>query len=230
MDGTDYERLMALCVEMDLGAEPEPERPAEEPEEKEPGTRLRFHTERGKSIFDKRRFTSETALMAAADWYWRPGCVYHVLTGGDVDFLTFLRFAMRQQPAEYLMVSSWCYGVEDVAEIASWVDRGYVRRLDAYMGEIAAASYALCQEELAAAAEATGGRVGVFRNHSKVAVILGDRFSCAITSSANINTNPRTENTVITCDRDVALWYKAYYDGIHPFNGSPEGWEPYEVR
>lgn len=110
------------------------------------------------------------------------------------------------------------------------VDRGYVRRLDAYMGEIAAASYALCQEELAAAAEATGGRVGVFRNHSKVAVILGDRFSCAITSSANINTNPRTENTVITCDRDVALWYKAYYDGIHPFNGSPEEWEPYEVR
>ena len=98
------------------------------------------------------------------------------------------------------------------------------------MGEIAAASYALCQEELAAAAEATGGRVGVFRNHSKVAVILGDRFSCAITSSANINTNPRTENTVITCDRDVALWYKAYYDGIHPFNGSPEEWEPYEVR
>lgn len=126
MDGTDYERLMALCGEMDLGAEPEPESPAEGPEEKEPGTRLRIHTERGKAIFDKRRFNSEAALMAAADWYWRPGC--------------------------------------------------------------------------------------------------------AITSSANINTNPRTENTVITCDRDVALWYKAYYDGIHPFNGSPEGWEPYEVR
>lgn len=25
MDGTDYEGLMALCGEMDLGAEPEPE-------------------------------------------------------------------------------------------------------------------------------------------------------------------------------------------------------------
>lgn len=118
MDGTDYERLMALCGEMDLGAEPEPETQAEEPEEKGTGTRMRIHTERGKMIFDKRRFTSETELMAAAEWYWRPGCVYHVLTGGDVDFLTFLRFVMRQQPAEYLMVSSWCYGVEDVAEIA----------------------------------------------------------------------------------------------------------------
>ena len=67
MDGTDYERLMALCGEMDLGAEPE--RQAEEPEEKGPGTRLRIHTERGKAIFDKRRYTSETAMMAAAEWY-----------------------------------------------------------------------------------------------------------------------------------------------------------------
>lgn len=33
MDGTDYERLMALCGEMDLGAEPEPETQAEEPHE-----------------------------------------------------------------------------------------------------------------------------------------------------------------------------------------------------
>lgn len=70
----------------------------------------------------------------------------------------------------------------------------------------------------------------MFRNHSKVAVLLGPRFDCVVTSSANINTNPRTENTVITCDRDVALWYKDYFDGIHPFNGSPEGWEPYQVQ
>ena len=116
-----------------------------------------------------------------------------------------------------------------MAEIASWVERGYVKRLDAYMGEIAAASYAMCQEELAQAAGKTSGRVGVFRNHSKVGVILGSRFSCAIASSANVNTNPRCENTTITCDRDVALWYKAYFDGIKPFNGSPEGWRPYEA-
>lgn len=45
MDGTDYERLMALCGEIDLGAEPKPEQPAEEPEEKEPGTRLRHHVQ-----------------------------------------------------------------------------------------------------------------------------------------------------------------------------------------
>lgn len=225
MEGTDFDRIMALCGEMEMEMEPE----AIREEEGEGGTKLRIHTERGKKIFDKRRFSSEKALMDAMDWYWHPGEIHHVLTGGDVDFLSFLRFALRQQPAEYMLISSWCYGVEDVAEIASWVERGYVKRLDAYMGEIAAASYVMCQEELAQAAGKTGGRVGVFRNHSKVGVILGPRFSCAIASSANVNTNPRCENTTITCDLDVALWYKAYFDGIKPFNGSPEGWRPYEA-
>ena len=156
MEGTDFDRIMALCGDMELEKEPEPIKA----EEAEDGTKLRIHTERGKKIFDKRRFFSEKSLMDAMDWYWHPGKVYHVLTGGDVDFLSFLRFALRQQPAEYMLISSWCYGVEDVAEIASWVERGYAKRLDAYMGEIAAASYAMCQEELAQATGKTGGRQG----------------------------------------------------------------------
>ena len=48
MDGTDYERLMALCGEMDLGAEPEQETPAEEPEALE--GLLRFLTAPGQDI------------------------------------------------------------------------------------------------------------------------------------------------------------------------------------
>lgn len=228
MDNTsDWARLIGLCGQM----EPEEPQPPPEPEaEKAEGQRLRVRTDRTKRMYDVRRYRSEVNLMEDIGWHWRPGDVYHVMSRGDVDFMTFLRFAIRQQPADYLMVSSWCYGPEDVAELAGWIRRGYVSRMDAYMGEIAGASYAMCQAELEEACQATGGRAGVFRNHSKVAVLLGPRFDCVVTSSANINTNPRTENTVITCDRGVALWYKEYFDGIHPFNGSPEWWEPYEVR
>lgn len=157
-NATDWDILLDLCGQM----EPEePEPPAEEQaaeEAEREGQRLRVRTERSKMIFDKRRYKSETNLMADIDWHWRPGDMYHVMSCGDVDFLTFLRFAIRQQPAQYLMLSSWCYGPEDVEEVASWVRRGYVERLDANMGEIAGASYAMCQTELEAACRATGGR------------------------------------------------------------------------
>lgn len=181
-------------------------------------TAMRCHTVRGKHVFDVRRFNSEAALLEAAPWHFRRGAAYHVISGGDCDALTFLRHVVRQQRLDYCLVSSWCYGVEDVSEMGRWLDKGVVGRFDFYCGEIARASYALCAEELGDIARRGGGRLGVFRNHSKVMAFYGERFDGAILSSANVNTNPRTENTVIVCETEIADFYKAFFDGIHPFN------------
>ncbi len=53
-----------------------------------------------------------------------------------------------------------------------------------------------------------GGRVAVFRNHSKVMAGFGERFDFAVEGSANLNSNPRCEQTVITVDEGVARFYK----------------------
>ncbi len=181
-------------------------------------TAMRCHTARGKKLFDVRRFNSEAHLLENAPWHFQSGTTYHVISGGDVDALTFLRHVIRQQRLEFCLVSSWCYGVEDVSEMGTWLDRGAVGRFDFYCGEIAKASYAMCAAELGAIARKGGGRLGVFRNHSKVMAFYGDCFDGAILSSANVNTNPRTENTVIACQTEVADFYKAFFDDINPFN------------
>lgn len=59
-------------------------------------------------------------------------------------------------------------------------------------------------------------------------VLLGERFDCVIESSANINTNPRCEQTVVTVDSGLARFYKDYYDGINDFDGRFKNWEPYD--
>ena len=64
----------------------------------------------------------------------------------------------------------------------------------------------------------SGGRIAVFRNHSKVMAGRGEKFDFAIESSANINTNPRTEQTVVTIDRDVAEFYFDFYGGVISFD------------
>ena len=48
-------------------------------------------------------------------------------------------------------------------------------------------------------------------------VLLGERFNAVIESSANVNTNPRIENTVVTVDSELAYWYKEFFDGIKSF-------------
>lgn len=192
--------------------------PQTETDEVKPSNAMRTHTVRGRAIFDRRRFMSEAALLASAPWHFKPNRIYHVISGGDCDSLTFLRHVVRQQPLKYCLVSSWCFGIEDVAEMGEWAKRGLVRRFDFYCGEIAKASYALCASELGDIAKSTGGRLGVFRNHSKVMAFYGTGFSGAILSSANVNTNPRTENTVIDTHRKTADFYREFFDSIQPFN------------
>lgn len=61
------------------------------------------------------------------------------------------------------------------------------------------------------------GRICVFRNHSKIMAGIGAKFAFGIQTSANINTNPRTEQACITIDRGLYDFYKNYFDGINSF-------------
>ena len=48
--------------------------------------------------------------------------------------------------------------------------------------------------------------------------VVGEKFDCLIESSANVNTNPRSENTVLTVDTELVNYYIDLFNGIVPFN------------
>ena len=57
----------------------------------------------------------------------------------------------------------------------------------------------------------------VFKNHSKIFAGYGEKYYFGIQTSANINTNPRTENGNITLSKELFQFYKSYFDGIKSF-------------
>ena len=175
-----------------------------------------------------RRAVSEAALEKTLEWHFEPGCTYHTISNGDVDSLTFMRVVVKQQRLRYCLLSTWCMAMTDAEEIADWIKRGYIARMDFYVGEIFKAQYAPVYNFLAEEVCPTcGGRVAVFRNHSKVMAGFGERFDFAIASSANVNTNPRCENTTITVSREVAEFYKGFFDSIKSFNRQFDDWRPW---
>lgn len=177
-----------------------------------------------------RRASSEENYYKMMDWHLEDGATYNIISSGDVDFLTFVRSVIKQQKADYLILSTWCFGNNDAEEIREWVDRGLVKRLDIYTGEVIK-QYTDGADTLLKATADTGGRFCVFRNHCKVAVIYGERFNCAISSSANINTNPRTEQAVIQVNTEICDFYKEYFDRIQAFNKEyqPKEWKPWTL-
>lgn len=164
-----------------------------------------------------RKAASEAALTDQLDWYFRDGDCYHCFSFGDVDSLTFFKHVLRQQRVIYLALSTWCMAGEDVDDLRQWHRRGMLGRVDFFVGEIFPGSYPEVYDAVMDFLPECGGRLAIFRNHAKVMAVVGERFDCLIESSANVNTNPRCENTVITVDRQLVADYVELFNGIRSF-------------
>lgn len=176
-----------------------------------------------------KRFCSERELEEIVPWQFEQNSAYHVISGGDIDSLSFLKMVARQQKINYLVCSTWCMALQDVIEFERYLRLKVINRIDFYVGEIFKSSYSNEYKELCRISHEYGGRVAMFKNHSKVFAGFGDKFDFAIESSANINTNPRTENTVITINSDLAYFYKDFFDGINSFGNEFKDWKPIKI-
>lgn len=208
-------------------AQVEEKPPAEEqPEAEKPYIRV---THRYGHRHISRKAASEAALSAQLDWHFREGDCYHCFSFGDVDSLTFFKHVLRQQRVHYLVLSTWCMAGEDVDDLREWHRRGMLGRVDFYVGEIFPGSYPEVYDAVLDFLPECGGRLAVFRNHSKVMMVVGERFDCLIESSANVNTNPRSENTVITVDRDLVRDYIELFNGIKSFDHATDDVPAYQI-
>jgi hypothetical protein len=178
-----------------------------------------------KNRTELRRAKSEAHLFENLPPPLDLGASYHVISQGDVDSISFLARILAEAPMEYVILSTWCMALPDVEQIAGWLESGRIGRLDAYGGEIFPNQYPDVHRRFCDVLRAHSGRVGIFRNHAKVYAGTGEAFSFAIESSANVNTNPRTENTVVSFGSDIFEFYKAFYDGIKSFNRDFDDWK-----
>jgi hypothetical protein len=194
----------------------EPDEKIPKPDDKKPQQKRSTNIKRRHQNTYRRAF-SETQLLDIVDLDFKDGDSYHFITGGDVDALSYLKIVLRQQDLDYLLFSTWCMASEDIWQFKDWLEAGKIKKIDAYVGEIFPGTYRLEYKMLKPLIESYGGRVAVFRNHSKIFAGYGDKFYFGIETSANINTNPRTENGCITIDKGLFEFYKTYFDGIVSF-------------
>jgi len=167
-----------------------------------------------------RRAYSETSLLDAMGIEkLKEGDCWHFITADDVDSLSYVKVMLRHQNIEHLIVSTWCMAAEDILQFDEWIEQGKIKKIDFYVGEIFPNSYRIEYRMLNELIEKHKcGRIAVFRNHSKVYAGKGQKLDFAIETSANINTNPRTEQGVMTLNSDIYHFYKEYFDKIKSFD------------
>lgn len=171
--------------------------------------------------YEYRRAFSELHLIDALDGRGlEVGKSYAFITGGDVDALSYLKLVLRHYPkVEHLIASTWCIGAEDILQLRKWVEDGTIGRLDMYVGEIFPGQYKVEWAMLKSMYnDLRCGRLAYFRYHSKVFAGVAQGVDFAIQTSANINTNPRTEQGIISVGVGLYDFYRQYFDGINSFN------------
>ena len=164
------------------------------------------------------RLTSERMLEETLPLTVEDGVSYHFISGGDIDSFSFLMWILRMQKVHRLLCSTWCIAKIDIEEFHRQIMMGRIGELNFYVGEILPNSFPEEYAEICEVCKDSGGRVAVFRNHSKVMAGYGDKFSFVIESSANINTNPRTEQTCVTINRELVDFYFDFYSGVVSFD------------
>jgi len=184
---------------------------------------------RTRSRIEKRRAASQAVLAQILPDRIDDGDTWHVISGGNVDSLSYTAHLMQQEPFERLTLSTWCMALDDVQQLGRWLDTGALRRLDCYVGEIFPKQYATAYAELCSIVRRHTGRVATFRNHSKVMMLANDttRRYLVIESSANINTNPHTEQTAVTADKSLHDFYAEFFDSIKSFADNFPDWNPH---
>ena len=164
------------------------------------------------------RLTSERMLEETLPLTVEGGVSYHFISGGDIDSFSFLMWILRMQKVHRMLCSTWCIAKIDIEEFHRQIMMGRIGELNFYVGEILPNSFPEEYAEICEVCKDSGGRVAVFRNHSKVMAGYGDKFSFVIESSANINTNPRTEQTCVTINRELVDFYFDFYSGVVSFD------------
>lgn len=169
------------------------------------------------SRHELRRAKAEAQLAEILPARFDDGTSWHVISHGDIDALSYLRHALAGvSHFDYVLLSTWCIASEDMAELQSWLDTGRIDQMTLAVGEIFPSQYG-DEYQLACKMAATYDmRLIVARNHSKVILAenTADAYSLVIEGSANVNTNPRIEQTTIHRSAELLAFYRDFFHGL----------------
>ena len=139
------------------------------------------------------------------------------MSRGDIDSLSYLRHILAGTThLDHVLMSTWCIAKNDLTEITGWLDAGRIEQFDLYAGEIFPGSYGDEYEQFLKMCELFGCRLIVAKNHSKITLAenCAEAYRLVVESSANVNTNPRIEQSTIHAAAALHAFYLEFFQGI----------------
>lgn len=161
-----------------------------------------------------RRAKSEEVLRSVLPDYVDTGDSYHVMSSGDVDSMSFMTFYMVNYTFDDVLISTWVIADSDIDNLIDLMKNGRIKKLKLCLGEIYPGTYPAEYSRLLKMRDEFNFQMVVARNHSKIMLMKNSDMDLVIESSANVNTNPRMEQTAIHNDKGLYDFYNEFFAGV----------------
>ena len=161
-----------------------------------------------------RRAKSEEVLRSVLPDYVDTGDSYHVMSSGDVDSMSFMTFYMVNYTFDDVLISTWVIADSDIDNLIDLMKNGRIKKLKLCLGEIYPGTYPAEYARLLKMRDEFNFQMVVARNHSKIMLMKNSDMDLVIESSANVNTNPRMEQTAIHNDKGLYDFYNDFFAGV----------------
>lgn len=164
-----------------------------------------------------RKAKSQAELSRLLPAILAPNTSYHIVSSGDIDALSYLQHINAAMPLDTLLLSTWCMALPDAHWLFSSQDAGRIGHIALYFGEILPNSYPDVYEYVSAMKHSGRCQITIARNHAKIILAHNELANAyyVIESSANVNTNPRIEQTAIHTSEQLHNFYYTFFMQIH---------------
>lgn len=158
------------------------------------------------------RVDREAALTDIIDGPPEPGTSLHIISAAKWDFWTWIPCFLRWiGGTEDLYCSTWTASRPNVDELFELMNAGHVCRAHFLTGTYFKRREATVAANLIAGLQSRpGSRFVAFQNHAKVALLQNGDDWLSIEGSANLTSNPRLEQYVVTNSRDLYEFHRAW--------------------
>ena len=170
------------------------------------------------------RLLQQEHLQEAMPTAPAPGESVHIISNGRYDFATWIPTIIKWfGRADFLYCSTWTLSRANAQEIFAIHDAGEITRgqLHFLTGLYFKRREAAVYNMLLAGLLERGGRFRAFENYAKILLVANAEAGAFVTveGSANLNANPRFEQYVITNDRALLDFHRAWMDEV--FTSTP---------
>ena len=109
-------------------------------------------------------------------------------------------------PAEELYISTWGINRDHIETLFGLYDTGCIKRITFVTDRSFQSRHPEIATPLYEGLEERGQRLGAFRNHVKALAIKGQEASAIVMGSANLSSQPRAENYILSTAPELYRW------------------------